>query len=879
MSEQKWLSLALSIVFLFFGASVVYAQIPDSLAGKYSTRSAQKIQVDSLSQSGKAPPASVNFSSTDSLIFTFKKGRVAKLYGSAVVEHSKGTLNAGQVELDLTKKEMGAQAESSSDTLGLPVLLRDGQQIRTNKVRFNYETEKGVFDVARVQVDQGNLIGTRVKRESQSVVYVGDGIYSTCELDHPHYYIKAKKMKVVDDEEIFFTNAKLYILDIPYPLVFPVGYLPAKLDQKQSGLLSPEFVNQRIQTRGYGLRNLGWFQYFNDNLTGTLRGSIFTSGSFSSDVSVQYRKTGQYNGSVNLGFSREQGLEPTDPDFGQTVQRNVNITHAQTISPYANLSANINLRTSDFFARNSLEIEDRAQVTTSSSANYTYSHPENLFNLSANAQQSQNFTNNTVNLTGPNASFRFRQFQPFDDKQGKQKLHETIFITYNNNFNSRYNFQPIAGDSSNINWIDALFSPSKHRQATGQLRHINYGLRHQTGISGKLIPSDVIQVTGNVSLTEFWVPNTIRREFNPETQQVDERLVNGFGRATVFNTGVSVGTTIYGTSNVGVGNLRGLRHTITPNITYTYSPDFSSSRFGYFRDLKTPTDTTRFSIFQGSVIGGPSAGESQTISVSVNNVFETKQIKRDSTGEVNSKKIKILESMRFSTGYNFAADRFKLQDLNGSYRTNIAGKFAINGNLNFTFYATDSNGVRINKFLIDEANSLLRLTRFSVNVTTSFRGGGNFRPTAPYYPQNYDPFNQGYFGAVDQSFYMQPVIWHDVPWSLSMAFQYSWVGVNPKNIQRQATLNLSNISVRLTEKWQVSTSTGYDFMTKEITPTRFRINRNLHCWNLSMNWSPFGDFKFFSFTLQVNSNQFSNLFQKLPGLNNLRRTSGNNIRL
>jgi len=313
----------------------------------------------------------INFQASDSLVFEVKKDRIATLYGSSSVVHSSGELKAGKVAMNLDQSLVSANTQTPQDTLSQPVLIRENERVRSNKIDFNYQTEKGRFEVARVEVQDGNLIGTKVKNANPNVIYLEDAIYSTCQLDHPHYYILADRMKVVDREKVFFERARLYILDIPYPLVFPFGYLPGKFDQKQSGILEPTYAYQNRQNRGIGLQDLGWFQYFNDYLTAQASFDIFTTGSFFVDARATYRIRNKLNGSIQIGYSKENsGFEPTDPDYNNTIAKEIRINHSQEFSPYASFNTSINLRTSNFNQRNSYDPTERSKTSAGSNINY-----------------------------------------------------------------------------------------------------------------------------------------------------------------------------------------------------------------------------------------------------------------------------------------------------------------------------------------------------------------------------------------------------------------------------------------------------------------------------------------------------------------------------
>lgn len=834
----------------------------------------------------------VNFQASDSLTFDFEKDRIATLFGNANVVYTSGELKSGKVAMNLDSNIVSAETQTPQDTLSQPVLIRAGDKVRSNKIDFNYKTEKGRFEVARVGVQDGNLIGTKVKNESPHVVYLEDAIYSTCQLDHPHYYIKADKMKVVDDEEVFFERARLYILDIPYPLIFPFGYLPGKFDQKQSGLLEPTYAYQQRQSRGIGLQNFGWFQYFNDYITGQASIDIFTSGSYYLDARTNYRIRDKLNGNIQIGYSRENsGLEPTDPDFSTNIQKSLSINHSQDFSPYASFNTNINLRTQDYYQRNSYDPDQRAETSTSSNLNYKYRHPEGLYNFNASIRHNQNFSTNITTLSGPEVSFNPKRFSPFSKGRStgrETKWYQTLTISYQNNFSSDYEFNPIAGDSANVNWFEALLDPSKYREATGENDHYKYGFRQQVDLSmNQLIPSKFINVSARGNYTEYWYPTSTRKTFNADSVRIEEEQVRGFISAREFDAGLNFSTKLYGLMNVGIGNFQSVRHVLTPSISLNYSPDFQSDFWGYYRTVQSDTaraDGTipeqRYSIFENEVFRGPTSREQRSLGFSLNNVFEAKKVERDSTGEKKEDIIRLIDRLNLSSSYNFAADSLKLSNLNTDLNAKILPGLSIRANAQFNFYDRNEQGSRIDEFLIKTENKPFELTSFSTSTSYSVKWGdrGFQSNDKPYYPQQYNPLNQSIFHPVDPHFNSQPVQNFNSPLSFSIDFSYRW-NLNPSGRNnKSATINARNINLKLTPKWDFRTQIGYDLVDKELTPSQFSLNRNLHCWDLSFTMNPFGDDQYYFFSLRVNAGQLQSIFQKLPGLNNLDRSSSDSGR-
>ncbi|MEO1021668.1 MAG: putative LPS assembly protein LptD [Bacteroidota bacterium] len=850
--------------------------MPDSVARGATTSEepARKSQVKDA----------VEFQSSDSLIIDFRKGRKAFLVGSSKVSHTAGELTAGKISMDLETSTMQAKSENPQDTLSHPVLKQQDQEIKSTRILFNYKTQKGKFEEAIVNVSEGVLIGSKVKNMSEREVFIENAKYSTCPPEYLYYYLLADRMKVVDQDEIFFTNARLFLLDIPYPLVFPFGYFPLNVDRRQSGILTPTYVFQEQSARGVGLQNIGWFQYFSDYFTGQFSADVFTSGTIFTNSILQYRKTDAFNGTVNVGYSVDRGLEPTDPDFRRTVQRSLAINHSQTFSPYSSITANVSLRTSDFFTQNSFDINRRAETSSNSRLSYNYRQPDNKYSFGVSAASSQNFANNTTSIQGPNATFSLTQLTPFQrpgSSSSNQRWYETMSINYNNAFSSDFNYRPIDADSAEVSFFDALFNPSDYREATGNNDYIRAGLRQTATLRfGQLIPSQFLTVSANITGNEYWYPSSIRRSFNADSNRVEEEKILGFNAARDYNASLSFSTTFYGTSQAKLGRFEGFRHTVIPTLSFAYRPDFSSSRFGYYREVQTDTSgsTQTYSIYEGQLIPGPGSGEQRALNFGIRNVFETKVVRRDSTGEVNTTKLRLIDDLSARASYNFAGEQFRLSNLNTSISSNAIDRINLRATANFDFYQTVANengtGTRINSLWLANSSRIAQLQTFTFNASTAFRGGSRgVQVFTPVYRQQYDPFNQGIFGPIDPHFGLQPVAPAGSPWSFALRFNYTWRWQFQQSPVRSAIMNADGITFNLTPKWRFATTLGYDFIERDLTPSQFNLSRDLECWSLAFQINPFGEFQYYFFSLSLNSAQIQGLFQKLPLLRNLERNS------
>ena len=456
--------------------------------------------------------------------------------------------------------------------------------------------------------------------------------------------------------------------------------------------------------------------------------------------------------------------------------------------------------------------------------------------------------------------FSLRQITPFkSDQPGltEERWYERISINYRNQFRSDYNFRPIDADSATVNWLDALFDRNLYEEATGNDDHIRYGLEHSASVSiGQLVPSQFLNVSASINYNEYWYPSTIRKDFDPEENRLVTRRVEGFAAARDFSTSLNFSTTLYGISQAKIGNLEGFRHTLRPTVSFSYRPDFSEERWGFYREVQSDTlgNTRQYSIFEDGILGGPGAGKVQSMTFDLANILETKQVKRDTTGEVKSTNLKLIDNLSASAGYNFAADSLKLSRLSVRLSSRVVEGLRLRVSANYSFYTRDENGREIDKFIWNASNKILQPLDYSLSLSTSFQGGSSGpRLTTPVY-RSYDPLDQAFFSPIDSRFNTQPVQQADSPWGFGLDFSYRW-------------------TYRLTPKWQVNTSMGYDFIEKDLTPAQFSLVRNMICWNLSFTFNPFGDFQYYFFKLSLSNSQIASLFQKLPGLNNLERSS------
>ena len=414
-------SIVLCVFCLFFinSSGLLYGQ------SKSKEKKTSSVQPDSV----------LSFFARDSIVFyqSSLKQKVS-LFGSARLIHTETELIAGFIELDFLTNDAHAQYGRSlpGKKQERPKIVFKEDEVISDNIRYNYQTKKGKFRVVQIDVNEGsykgNVIGEEVKFTDKDVVYVRDGKFSTCPIDHWYFYIKAKKIKIIGDKELFFSDAQLYVLDIPYPFLFPFGYFPLqRQEKKQSGILWPDFILENRNNRGLGLQNLGWFQHFSDYITGFFQFNIYTSGEFSPKLEFRYKKRyvldGSFNVSANIDHS---GLESSDPDFSSSFDYKINWNHKHILNPYSNITVNLNYRSPRYNLVSSYDVVTRGNTNASSKLNYSYKNPNNLYTLTASLQQIQYFETGRVAITGPTILLKpqkaFIPFKPNKKRKGKTKV-------------------------------------------------------------------------------------------------------------------------------------------------------------------------------------------------------------------------------------------------------------------------------------------------------------------------------------------------------------------------------------------------------------------------------------------------------------------------
>ncbi len=823
------------------------------------------LPIPCLAQNTDAP---IRFSAKDSLVISFnEENDIGKLYNYAEIAYKEAELYAFRIDILFDQDELHASGlQSDTGAVGRPSFTQGSESFEGDRISFNAATERGRVTGARTTLDEGFIRADVVKVGEDSTLHVAEGVYTTCEcLDDPSYSLRSDKMKIVDQEWIYTGPIRLYLFNIPTPLWLPFGFVPAQ-EGRRSGPLPPRYGEDE---RGFYLRNWGWYQAINDYMDARLEFGLWTRGSFQVTPQFRYAKRYRYSGQILVDYLKNRNGERGDPDFSEFGTGRLRWTHNQELNPTTRLRANVDLSSSSYLRTSSEQYDDRVRQTVQSSAGFSKTWRRAGRNLALNLSHQQNLENGSVRVVLPSLTFRQNARKPFarENSRGSGQWYERITYNYSMNADNRYNFVP--NDSTEIAWYEALISPSKYREATGGSEPFAFKAAHRISIGAgfpALSQAFPVHLVPNINYTEDWFIQTERRQVD-ETGRVAVEKTPDFLALRQFSTGISMNTTFYGIFPFRIGPLDGLRHTVRPGMSFNYRPDFYADAWGYTASYTDANGARQ----QYALVPGVQRLGQRSMSFSVNNVFETRHVSTDSTGTERRNVVQLLNA-GIATGYNFAADSMKLGDLRLNARTRIAGNLSLNMGATFSPYALNAEETRtVNRFLFSDRPWLpVRPTLFRMSLNTSFQS----KRTGPERPFNRlrsrdlpagagipggtpfsgnDAFRSPYSGALDS--YADFAI----PWSLRLDLSYNYSKLL-SDARRTAALN-AQFDFNLTPDWKIQGRSGYDFEARKLIYTSVSVFRDFDCWEMAINWVPFGPYQSYSFDLHVKSGQLRDLLR------------------
>ncbi len=821
---------------------------------------------------------------------------IAYLYGNAEIKYGSIELNADYIELDWVNNILYATGvpDSTGKLLGKPIFKEGVETYETTTLRYNFTSGKAYITGAVTQQGEGFLQAESIKKSQSGELFSYHGRYTTCNLESPHFHIQSEMIKAIPGNKLVSGPFHLRFNDIPTPLGFAFGMFPDQQKKRSSGIIFPTYGEERV--RGFFIRDGGYYLALNDVIHLSVMGEVYSKGGYGGTIQSTYNKRYSYQGSFRFNYSKFNS-EATELNPASINDFWVDWSHRPTPKGNSSFAASVRAGTSTYNNNNTLNFERNVNSEFSSSVQYSKTFTGTPFNMAANARHSQNVRDGRVQVTLPEAAFNMNRVTPFanSDIEIMRQLNFAWNFNLTNNISNRPSGRVPSGITlSNPSEIPAdSIMPFNFETLPYLLRNASIGGRHQIPVTTTFNVLKHINVSPGFNYEELWYIQELRYSWQEDQNAVRLDTIPGFKRAGTYNANIGINTRIYGTYNLKKGNIQAIRHMITPNIGFGYRPDYSDRRYGFFQEVQINEagDTRLLSKYEGFAYGAPSIGESASLNFSLENNLEAKKVAKDTASK--AEKVKLIDNFGISTSYNFLADSFGLSNIRAALRTNLFNN-AVNVNLGVEIdpYLTrldsisDTGNVfqrRLDKFAWNNGQGLGKIRNVTLNLSTNLnpaaKGTQGGAATAGLNRMGQGPdgmmgadgmeATQGLAGAQNLAdngdleammIMNSPFNYVDftIPWNINISYNlnYRRDGFAEADVTQALTFNGD---VSITEKWKINFNSGYDLATKELTHTTISINRNLHCWELRVNWVPFGRFTSYSVDLQVKSSLLQDL--------------------
>jgi lipopolysaccharide assembly outer membrane protein LptD (OstA) len=793
----------------------------------------------------------VNYSSTDSITIDLKSKKVY-MYNNSKLSMGDLDLESGFISVSFDTKTLNAQ--SIKDSLGedaqYPIFKEKATEYKSKQIDYNFDSKKGLIKGVFTKEGEGYLHGKDIKKINDNTMFISGGQFTTCDLEHPHFALNFSKAKAITQDKIITGPAWFSIMDIPLPLAIPFGYFPFTSKEK-SGFLMPTYGY--AQNRGYYLRNVGWYFAINDYIDLSLQADIYTNLSWAANIKSNYVKRYKYSGGFELRYEKNKTGIAQTPSYQDQTDFRLMWSHRQDpkSNPNSNFSANVNLVSSSF-NQYAVSTSDYFNNTTTSSIAYSTRFGDKV-SFTANLGENYNVNTGAISLDLPSISLSTSQFHPFKRKKSKgtTSWYEDITISYRTNL------------TNTINTYDSILFTKNVFKA------MRNGMQHTIPVQSSIKVLKYLNWTNSINYTERWYLNSTVKQYNPVTDRVDKDTIMGFIANRDANFSSSLNTRIYGMFVFKKGFIKAIRHVINPSINFSYTPNFSNPSLGFYNFYVDKNgNKVYYSKTEDGLFGSPPSGSSGVVGFSIGNNLEMKvKSKKDTVS--GERKIVLLESLNISSGYDLAKDSVNWQPLRLTARTTLFKNFIIGFSSSFTPYAMDSLGRLTNEFLINKEKKLFKRqsSQWDLNLTWQLSGKGQGGKTSE--KENKDnqdevsPTEMTYSPFVNPNEILSSKVDFNIPWSLNLGFSYSHlssfvVAIAGYQTNKSATFTIRG-EVNLTSKWKIGFSSGYDFINKDYTYTSIDFYRDLHCWEMRMNWVPFGYRQGWNFTIAVKASMLQDL--------------------
>ena len=781
----------------------------------------------------------VNYHAEDSMAIMVAENK-AYLYNKAHIDYGNVSLDAGYIELDWEKNEVYARGlpDSTGKIVQQPIFKQGEDTYETDEIRYNFSTNKALIKTVITREGESYLHGDVIKRQDESTFYIKHTAFTTCNKRHPHFEVTTEKAKVIVGDRIITGPANLVVADVPTPVVLPFGFFPAQ-DRRASGFIIPTFNSH--EGKGFGLVNGGYYFSLSDYVDLALTGEVYSRGGWGLRGYSNYRKRYAFTGTFEMRYNRTLIGDPRYQDYGRFEDsRDFRIRWSHRQDPKARpdltFSASVDLANPTFNKFNTNNPGDYLQNTTTSSVSMDKRWIGTPFSLTASAYHTQNNIDKDFSLSLPKMAFTMQRIFPFEQKNrvGKARWYERVGVNYAAATEARI--------TSNYDSISKGVETINQRLQTGMSHNFNVSTNERLFKFFSFSPS--------ARFTSRWYPSRKNYSYQGNDSLVTDTL-SGFSTVNTFSASANLSTKVYGTFFYKKGRIRAIRHMMTPQVGFSYSPDFSTEFWGVYQQLEDSTGTRQyFDRYNGYLYGSAGRGVNGSVTMQLGNNLEAKvRSDKDSTGE---RKIKILDRLNFGTSYNIAAKEFNWAPLNVVAQSSVLNnKVQLTYQGVFDFYGYDPElKKRVNRSAREVNGMLARNTssNFSVNMRWQGNLGAERKKKQSSSPLGLEDDEMNYYGLTD---YMD----FSMPWSIGLQYNYQ---LSKPNLESRVGTHAIGLDLQLdpTPNWHLIVTTGYDLVDQEITYTNINIVRDLHCWELRINWVPFGFQQSYMIGINIKASSF-----------------------
>ena len=819
------------------------------------------VRLDSINRSKSIGlDAPVYFSSEDSLVYD-AKNKQAKLFGNSDVKYENMNLISDRMQMSLDSSVVYAtgSADTTGKIKGRPIFTMGEDKYESDTIACNFKTKRAFINNVYTEQQDGFLSSQQSKRDSSGVLYLQHGRYTTCDREHPDFYIALSRAKVRPGKDVVFGPAYLVVADVPLPLAIPYGFFPFTKSYS-SGFIMPTYGDE--SSRGFYLRDGGYYFAINDKWDLKLLGEIYTKGSWGLSVASNYNKRYRYSGSFYFSYQNTKNGDKGMPDYAQQTSFKIQWSHRQDskANPFSSLSASVNFATTSYERNNLTSMYNPQSYTQSlrtSSVNWSSTFSSIGMTLSGTANLSQNMRDSTISLSLPDLNISVSRFYPFKRKHmvGKERWYEKISMSYTGHLSNSIDTKE-----------DLLFK-------SDLVNDWRNGFQHNIPINANFTIFDYININASLSFTDRMYSNKILKSWNTATQTEVVDTLHGFYNVYDWRLSLGMSTKLYGMFKPSPkflgGKILALRHVITPTVTFNYAPDFSTANYGYYDSYqKTDADgnvtLVQYSPYERGMFGVPGKGKTGSFTFDLGNNIEMKiKSDKDSTGY---KKISIIDELGLSMSYNMAAKERPLSDLTMRIRLKWWKNYTFNMNAVFATYAyeLDENGrpyvgthTEYGRGRFGRFQGMSQNFSFTLNPEKLKKLFGRSHDKDDTNNENDETDNtdietnvdedmvRGQKGAkrntgkaeTDEDGYMK----FSMPWSLTFGYGITMrentsgrFNTNTMRYPYKFTQNLNfSGNVRISDGWNISFSSGYDFEDHDISMTTASLQRDLHCFSMS----------------------------------------------